>query len=92
MKSVWRITSPKKGEKEFGKHPTQKPVGLLERCIEASTEKGAFVFDPFAGSSTTGVAAIGLERKYCGVEMDERFVDLSIQRLGHVFEKLSLGI
>lgn len=84
MKSVWRLTAPGSAEKEYGKHPTQKPIALLERCIEASTKPGDFVFDPFAGSSTTGVAAIRLGRKFCGVEMESEFVDLSIKRLNDV--------
>lgn len=81
MKSVWQFTAPSGSEKQHGKHPTQKPIALLERCIEASTQPGQFVFDPFAGSSTTGVAAIRLGRKFCGVEMEDEFVNLSIRRL-----------
>lgn len=81
MKSVWRFTAPGSAEKTNGKHPTQKPLALLERCIEASTEKGAFIFDPFAGSSTTGVAALKMGRKFCGVELEDEYVDLSKSRL-----------
>ena len=81
MKSVWRFTAPGAAEKEHGKHPTQKPLVLLQRCIEAATKPGDFVFDPFAGSSTTGVAALSLGRKFCGVELEDAFVDLSIKRL-----------
>jgi site-specific DNA-methyltransferase (adenine-specific) len=81
MKSVWRFTAPGADEKTFGKHPTQKPLFLLDRCIEASTEKGDFVFDPFSGSSTTGVAAKALGRKFCGVEMDPEYIELSKLRL-----------
>lgn len=81
MKSVWQIKPPTKAEKTHGKHPTQKPLELLLRCIEASTEPGDFVFDPFAGSSTTGVAAILAGRKFCGIEQDSGFIELSINRL-----------
>ena len=81
MKSVWRMTPPKKEEKAYGKHPTQKPVALLERIILASTEPGDTVFDPFSGSSTTGVAAIRTGRQFVGCERDEAFVSLSEQRL-----------
>ena len=81
MKSVWQIYPPTREEKTFGKHPTQKPVALVSRCIRASTREGDFVFDPFAGSSTTGVAAIELNRQYCGIEMQDSFVMLSIQRI-----------
>lgn len=84
MKSVWRLTAPGNPEKEHGKHPTQKPLALLERCIEASTKKGDFVFDPFAGSSTTGVAALKLDRKFCGVELEDAFIELSKKRLQEI--------
>lgn len=81
MKSVWRFMPPKAAEKQFGKHPTQKPVSLLERIISASTMAGDFILDPFAGSSTTGVAALGLGRAFCGIESDSEFVRLSALRL-----------
>lgn len=81
MKSVWRFLPPSKAEKAHGKHPTQKPVDLLRRCIAASTSAGDLVFDPFAGSSTTGVAAKSLGRKYWGCESEAEFVELSRKRL-----------
>ncbi|MFZ4124619.1 MAG: DNA-methyltransferase [Rickettsiales bacterium] len=91
MKSVWRLTSPKNIEKEFGKHPTQKPLSLLERCIESSTNEGDFILDPFSGSSTTGVAALRLKRKFCGIELEDAFIDLSIKRL-ESYNKTSLMV
>ena len=81
MKSVWRFTSPPNVEKTHGKHPTQKPLSLVERCIAASTNKGDFILDPFSGSSTTGVAAINLERRFCGIELEDEYIDLSIKRM-----------
>lgn len=90
MKSVWRLTAPGKEEKLLGKHPTQKPLSLLQRCIEASTKPGDFVFDPFAGSSTTGVAAAGLGRKFCGIELENTFIDLSVKRLKERITKVQM--
>lgn len=81
MKSVWMITPPNGNEKNFGKHPTQKPVALLERIILASTNEGDLIMDPFSGSSTTGVAAIKLNRRFVGVEIESDFLNLSIKRL-----------
>lgn len=81
MKSVWTMTAPHGAEKVFGKHPTQKPLHLLERIILASTLEGQLVFDPFAGSSTTGVASIKLRRKFVGCELEDEFVQLSSKRL-----------
>jgi len=81
MKSVWTMSAPNGDEKGFGKHPTQKPVQLLERIILASTIEGNLVFDPFSGSSTTGVAAIKLRRKFVGCELESEFIRLSSKRL-----------
>lgn len=81
MSSVWRISAPTRDEKVFGKHPTQKPVDLLERIILSSTNEGDLILDPFSGSSTTGVAAIKLGRKFIGFELEDEFVQLSIRRL-----------
>jgi site-specific DNA-methyltransferase (adenine-specific) len=84
MQSVWRFLPPSKNEKLFGKHPTQKPVSLIERCIRASTKENDFILDPFAGSSTTGIAALSLKRRFCGIEQDIEFIDLSIKRLENI--------
>jgi len=78
--SVWTIGTPKREEKIFGKHPTQKPLELLRRIVLASTEKGNIVLDPFAGSSTTGIAAIANGRKYIGVDTSQEFLELSKKR------------
>jgi site-specific DNA-methyltransferase (adenine-specific) len=82
MRSVWSIPTPKNGEKEFGKHPTQKPLDLLLRIIKASTQDGDIILDPFNGSGTTGVAAslIG-SRYYIGSEIDINFCALTVKRL-----------
>ena len=81
MKSVWTLPSPNGNEKDFGKHPTQKPVALLERIILASTNEGDLVMDPFSGSSTTGVAAIRLKRRFVGIELESEYLNLSVKRL-----------
>jgi DNA modification methylase len=82
MRSVWSINPPKPAEKTFGKHPTQKPLELLKRCILASTAPDAIILDPFSGSSTTGIATMmcGQDRKFVGIEMEKEYLDLSIQR------------
>jgi len=81
MKSVWTIAAPNGEEKIFGKHPTQKPIQLLTRIIMASTLENALVFDPFSGSSTTGVACILNNRRFIGCELENEYIDLSIARL-----------
>lgn len=89
MKTVWKIPSPSKREKEFGKHPTQKPVELLQLIILASSNPGDVILDPFAGSSTTGVAALKTGRKFVGIELSTAFVELSKKRLTSAENELS---
>ena len=84
MRSVWAIGTPKKSEKTFGKHPTQKPLNLLERIILASTNEGDLILDPFMGSATTGVAALKHNRKFVGIEKEKEFVELAEKRLSAV--------
>lgn len=81
MKCVWQIAPPQKEEKMFGKHPTQKPVILLERCVQAATDAGDLIFDPFMGSGTTGVAAIKHGRYFCGCELEQDYFTLAKRRL-----------
>lgn len=81
MRNVWEISAPQSEEKKFGKHPTQKPVELLKRIILASTREKDLVLDPFCGSSTTGVAAFLLDRKYVGIDLEEEYLALSKKRL-----------
>ena len=81
MRSVWSIPTPNKSEKKFGKHPTQKPLQLLERVILSSTNENDLVLDPFTGSSTTGVIAKKYNRKFIGIDKFKYYLDLSIQRI-----------
>ncbi len=85
MRSVWAINTPKPWEKKFGKHPTQKPLDLLERIVQASTERGGIILDPFAGSSTTGLAAVKHDRKFIGIDMEKDYLDLSKKRYEDMF-------
>lgn len=80
MRSVWALGTPKPNEKTFGKHPTQKPISLLERIVLAATNKGDIILDPFTGSSTTGLAAIKHGRKFIGIDLEKKYLDLSIKR------------
>ena len=80
MTDVWRLPAIAPWEKTCTKHPTQKPLGLLSRIILASTQAGAWVLDPFAGSSTTGIAANLLGRRFLGVERETDFAAISKAR------------
>jgi site-specific DNA-methyltransferase (adenine-specific) len=81
MKTVWRIPAPGKAEKLFGKHPTQKPVALVERCLLAATREGDLVLDPFMGAGTTAVACLRQGRKFVGIELDFRYLWIAGCRL-----------
>lgn len=80
MTDVWQLPAISLWEKSCGKHPTQKPLGILARLIQASTEPGAWILDPFNGSATTGIAANLLGRRYLGLEMEEEFLSISKAR------------
>jgi len=81
MRNLWDITAPPKNEKKFGKHPTQKPLELLERVILASTEEGDLVLDPFVGSGTTCIVALRLRRKCIGIDIDKEYLNLAVKRI-----------
>ena len=80
MQSIWSIQPPRKQEKRFGRHPTQKPLELLMRILRASTRPGDLVLDPFAGSGTTGVACALMERRFMGIELDPEYLAIAKQR------------
>lgn len=80
MKDVWESSLTKPSEKKCGKHPTQKPMEILEKIILASTDEGDLILDPFNGSGTTGIVANRLNRKYIGIEKEKEFLDLTIRR------------
>ena len=80
MTDVWRLPAIAPWEKSCGKHPTQKPLALLTRIILASTDRGGWILDPFAGSSTTGIAANLIGRRYLGIERESDFADMSRKR------------
>jgi site-specific DNA-methyltransferase (adenine-specific) len=78
---VWALPTPGPREKLHGRHPTQKPLALLERVVAASAAPGDLVLDPFCGSGTTGLAALRAGCRFLGVERDPAYVDLAARRL-----------
>ena len=80
MKDVWTTSLIKTSEKKQGKHPTQKPLEILDRIILASTKENDLILDPFCGSSTTGIAASLLNRRFIGLEKEDDFLKFSKNR------------
>lgn len=80
MTDVWHLPAIALWEKSCGKHPTQKPLALLSRIIMASTQQGEWVLDPFCGSSTTGIAANLLNRRFLGIEQESEYIEMSKHR------------
>jgi len=81
MRSVWSIPNTPSREKAHGRHPTQKPLALIERLVLACTSPGDLILDPFAGSGTTGVAAVSNGRRFIGFETDANYSKLARARI-----------
>lgn len=80
MGDVWRLPAIAPWEKSCGKHPCQKPLGVVARALLASTQPGAWVLDPFTGSSTTGIAANLTGRRFLGIDREKEYLDMSRAR------------
>lgn len=71
-------------EKNFGKHPTQKPLKILKELIGCVTNEGEVVLDPFMGSGSTCVACDILHRRYIGIEIEEKYFDIANSRIQYL--------
>ena len=92
MRSVWCISLTPQKEKKFGRHPTQKPEALLERVVLSSTDENSGVLDPFCGSGTTGVAAVGNNRRFVGIDSDKAFLRIAKSRLEESCQNVELKL
>lgn len=73
-------------------HTTQKPESLMESLIRDFTDPGDLILDPFAGSGTTGVAALRNGRRFLGFERDPKYHEIATKRLGYTREQRSLAL
>jgi site-specific DNA-methyltransferase (adenine-specific) len=73
-------------------HQTQKPLALMELLVRLFSNKGELILDPFAGSGTTGVAALRLGRRFLGWELNAAYVAVARKRLATAREQLELGL
>ena len=80
MKDVWKLPAIAPWEKSCTKHPTQKPLSVLTRIILASTEQNSWILDPFTGSSTTGIAANLSNRRFLGIDLEKKYLEISKNR------------
>jgi len=92
MRDVWSLPLVQgkeriRGENGRALHPTQKPEEMLKRIIIASSKEGDLVLDPFMGSGTTAVVAESLNRRWIGIEKEQKYIDMAIARV----QKIKLG-
>ena len=81
MRNLWEFAVTPRSERNLGKHPSQKPLGLLERLVELGSEPGQLVLDPFGGAGTLAVAAEKLGRNWVLVESEREYATLAQARL-----------
>ncbi len=81
MRNVWEFPVTAKRERAEGKHPSQKPLGLLERAVLLASKPGELILDPFGGSGTLALAAAKHGRDWLLIEKDQAYVDIAGRRL-----------
>lgn len=84
--NVWNFPRVRYRMPEYENHPTQKPINLLERIINASSNVNDWVLDPFSGTFTTSYVAKKLNRRSIGIEINEEFTKIGLRRVQQVFE------
>lgn len=90
MRTVWDIPNNKKREElEHGKHPTQKPLRILNRIINLSSKPNDIIMTPFSGSGSECLAAKQLGRNYIGFEVKDEYYELSLRRLANQDTQIS---
>lgn len=91
VSDVWTDIHRIKHSKYRNDHPCQLPIPLLERLMLMTTDEGDIVLDPFVGTGTTAVAAKKLGRKYIGIELDTKYVNISEENLRLVTSESKIG-
>ncbi len=87
MRNMWEIPLIKPSERKYGKHPSQKPLQVVERLILAGTNEDDLILDPFSGTGTTGVVAEKQNRKWVMIEKEESYNQIAQKRLDELAEK-----
>ncbi len=81
MRNMWDIPMTPKNEKKYGRHPSQKPIEIINRLIKGCTNKNDLVIDPFSGSGTIPLVCKINKRGYFGIEKDKKYFNFSLKRL-----------
>ena len=84
------IQSPICMGKERLKHPTQKPVKILKHILKIASNTGDVVLDPFMGVGSTGVACKEMERKFIGIEIEKKYIQMTQDRLDNLNSQFNL--
>jgi len=79
-----------KNEKEFGKHPSQKPIQVMDRLVIGLSNKKEMILDPFCGSGSTLVSSKKNGRSYYGIDSNPEFTKLSRKRVLEISKQRSL--
>lgn len=88
LSNVWTDISPiVPWSKEKVNHPTQKPVQIMERCIQLWTNEGETVLDFTMGSGSTGVACVNTNRNFIGIELDDNYFNIAQERIAQAQQK-----
>ena len=77
-------------KEQRGDHPTQKPIGIMKWCISHLPDGCKTILDPFMGSGTTGVAAVQMEKKFIGIEREQKYFDIACERVENAQRQESL--
>ncbi len=81
MRNMWDIPSTPTSEKRHGKHPSQKPIKLINRLVVGASNKGDIIIDPFMGSGTLPIVAQMTDRKFIGVDNNKEYCKLALKRI-----------
>ena len=88
MRNMWEIPLTKKSERKYGKHPSQKPVAVINRLILSGTNEGDLILDPFSGTGTTAVVAEQHNRRWIMIEKQEEYNQIAQKRVDELFGRL----
>ena len=89
-KSVWNVPTSGGYKDESGAHHATFPIALIEPCVLAGSRDGGYVLDIFNGSGTTGVCALQNGRNYVGIDLSNKYIDISTNRLRGITDQLRL--